>query len=446
MSDNVVQFAPAQAVRTPINTFVRVGETHRNFQNLLAQGRLRSRRAVFEASRVERQADVIEAFKAEGGECVLDTCAAELSAPLKWQTHVKNAVWLPSPITRPLRTADFTDDTIASIAEFAVSNGFNAVLNPSHYLDTEGFDWLPDDLENCERLRRALDAAGGSDIAIDFPVIVNHTTLNNDGRIRAILDGLGATPCENIWLRLSGMGRDLGPNKTRRIVRSLYGMQNIGKPIVLDYAGGLSGLAPIVFGVSAGVATGILAQDQFDASGWDKQPKPRSDEEEFKRQTYIRVPILSRTLSKKEFIVLAEARGGKRLLLAPEQTGFRDVESLFSNYKEVAANEFSTSIEGLREVPNARRVDHFIERLVSPAIKTARQIQRLKPNEVRAAELEVDTASLIGRIARHAEILEKSSEALDRLRDEFGSNVHRPVACRFRGDSSKAPGQFGAGS
>ena len=443
MSGKVVEFSPVQAVRTPINTFVRVGETHRNFQNLLAQGRLRSRRAVFEASRVVRQSDVIKAFKAEGGECVLDTCAAELSAPAKFQTHVKHAGWLPSSVESPLASEHFTNDVIKRIAEYAVKHQFDAVLSPSHYLDSDEFDWWADDLKSCEQLRLALDQVGGANIAIDYPLIINHTTLSNDNKIGTILDGLGGVPFDNVWLRLSGMGRDLGPNKTRRIVRSLYGMQNIGRPIILDYAGGLSGLAPAVFGVSAGISTGILAQDQFDASAWNKSPEPRSDEDEFRRRKFVRVPNLCRTLAKSEFLLLAEARGGRRLMLAPEQTGIRDVDAMLNNYKEIAAEEFSLSIEKLRAVPNARRVDFFIEQEVTPAIRTACQIQRLKPDETRAEELNIDRESLLARIGKYAEQLEKSSEALDRLRDEFGSIVPRAVTCRFRGDASKAPGQFG---
>ena len=310
MPGNVVPFTHPHATRTRVNAFVRVGSTHRVFGDLVAQGHLRCRRAVFEASRTVSQADVISTFKAEGGECVLDTCAAELSAASKCGTHVKNSGWLPGAIEGPLRPEFFDRDMVCRIADFVIEGGFDAVLSPAHFLDCKDVDWLPVDLDICNRLRVALDARGGGSIAIDYPLILNHTSLTDDARMSEVLEGIAHAPVENVWLRLSGMGKDLGPNKSRRIIRSLQGMQNLGHPIVMDYAGGLAGLLPVVFGLSSGVSTGILALDSFDASEWHKPPKPRSESDSFRRGTRFRVPGLQRTLSEREFTLLAEARGG----------------------------------------------------------------------------------------------------------------------------------------
>lgn len=437
MKSNILSFPAPQNLHAPIAGYIRVGETHRLIHNAIAQNRLRARRFVFEASRLTRQKDVIEAIKADGGECVLDSCAAELSARNKFQTQVRMAEWLDEAPINPLGPGAFTDECLIKLAQLAVSYNFDAVLSPAHYLDDKGYNWLEDDLKICTRLRAALDSVGGGHISIDYPLIMNHTTLNISRRMQTILLGISELPVDNIWIRLSGMSRDLGPQKTRRVIKAMHGLQNLGKPIILDYAGGLAGLAPAAFGVSSGFCTGILSQDQFNAREWHKTPKPRSDDDEFRRTKYIQVPTLGRNLSSKEFTLLAEARGGKRLLLDPTTTNIRELTDMNRRYKEVAADTLSRSVESLRGVPNAKRAEHFVSKHIEPAIKRAYAIAQLNPNAAKAAELGVDVARLKVRVHNYGDNLVKSSEALNKLIDEYGEAVPRSAVAEFRGFDNK---------
>ena len=211
----------------------------------------------------------------------------------------------------------------------------------------------------------------------------------------------------------------------------------MGKPIILDYAGGLAGLAPAAFGVSSGFCTGILSQDQFNAREWHKPPKPRSDDDEFRRTKYIQVPTLGRNLSSKEFTLLAESRGGKRLLLDPSTTNIREITDMNRRYKEVAADTLSRSVESLRGVPNAKRAEHFVSKHIEPAIKRAYAIAQLNPNAAKAAELGVDVARLKVRVHNYGDNLVKSSEALNKLIDEYGDAVPRSAVAEFRGFDDK---------
>jgi len=433
MKTNILSFPAPQNLHAPIASYIRVGETHRVIHNAIAQNRLRARRFVFEASRLTRQKDVIASIKADGGECVLDSCAAELSAPNKFQTQVKMAEWLNEVPTKPLGPGAFTDACLMKLAQLAVTYNFDAILSPAHYLDDKRYNWLEDDLKICTRLRLALNSVGGENVSIDYPVIMNHTTLDVAERMKSILLGISELPVDNIWLRLSGLKRDLGPQKTRRVIKAMHGLQNLGKPVILDYAGGLAGLAPAAFGVSSGFCTGILAQDQFNAREWHKDPKQRSEDDEFRRTKYIQVPTLGRNFSSKEFTLLAEARGGKRLLLDPSATDIRDVSDMNRRYKEVAADTLSRSVESLRSVPNARRAEHFVAKHIEPAIKRAYAIAQLNPNAVKAEELGIDVARLKVRVHSYGDSLVKSSEALNKLIDEYGDAVPRSAVAEFRG-------------
>jgi hypothetical protein len=79
------QILPLRAPAQPVADFLRIGDTgHHLLADMLAEGRLPARRVVVDASRLRYQKQLVEAFRAEGAEIVLDTKAAELAAPAKF--------------------------------------------------------------------------------------------------------------------------------------------------------------------------------------------------------------------------------------------------------------------------------------------------------------------------------------------------------------------------
>ena len=75
----------------PIAHFVRIDDAHRRLGDLFAAGYLQMRRAVFDASRILSQKELVEALRGSGVEIVLDTEVAELAARERLRTHVKKA-------------------------------------------------------------------------------------------------------------------------------------------------------------------------------------------------------------------------------------------------------------------------------------------------------------------------------------------------------------------
>ena len=74
--------------------------------------------------------------------------------------------WAPTDF-KPSRNADLAK----LIAEFAVRHGVDAVLTPSHLIESVTGGWHTLDLQLCEWLRQELDRLGGREIAIDFLVV-----------------------------------------------------------------------------------------------------------------------------------------------------------------------------------------------------------------------------------------------------------------------------------
>lgn len=312
MGNVVVPFPEGQRLRTPLAQFFRVGESHVKFGKLFASGRLPATRAVFEAGRLKHQRTQLQAFKSEGVEITIDTGAAELSSLARYGTFVRHAPWLGEQPSRPLTPTDFNDRIIERIAEMTVAIGADRILAPSHFLGDPNFDgWLRTDASVCERLRVALNRLGGGRVRIDFPVIQSVQGLIDPRARKALVETIDVLPVDAVWMRLSVLGKEPGPQKIRSLIRMLGGFHNLGKPVVLDYCAGLNAEAAEAFGVTSGSASGILELDQFSARDWHKRPKEPDPDASFGRPRIVPLLGLGRGFLANEFELLARTRGGR---------------------------------------------------------------------------------------------------------------------------------------
>ncbi len=96
----------------------------------------------------------------------------ELATP-RWSTFKRsNLVWAGA---RPNVVQDFTSKNIEAITEkiatFVAENRVNAVLAPTHFLETGFKDpWLEIDRRLTLSLRRHLDSNGGAETVIFYPL------------------------------------------------------------------------------------------------------------------------------------------------------------------------------------------------------------------------------------------------------------------------------------
>lgn len=167
---------------SPVGSFLRVGHTgHRKLESLIAASRLRFRRFVFDAAYIDGQADLLATLRNSGCEIVLDPNLPETATPGRFDSSVSTLPW-GNP-DRPWEVGDYgrsrNHDTAQSIADFALKHDVDAVLAPTHWIESVADPWTSIDLKLCEELRHELDRAGAKHVAIDYQLITTNTLLKD---------------------------------------------------------------------------------------------------------------------------------------------------------------------------------------------------------------------------------------------------------------------------
>jgi hypothetical protein len=376
MAADVVQFPHKVPPISPLAQFIRLGETsYRRHASLFAEGHLNAKRVVIDASVIRYLKDEVRQFRDADVEIVLDTRAAELAAKAKIHGLVRKAPWAALCPDEPLGPTFFRTghpcDIYGQIARISVENGVRAALTPSHFLGDPTFaEWLDIDRESCIQLRQALDEAGGRDIAIDYLLIVPHLQLNETDIRLKIMAALADLPFDNLWVRASGFGNDAGAQPVTRFITSLAQLHNLGKPVIIDYLGGLVGEAVMALGVASGFAHGIGESERFDARQWHEPPKERDAEHPSGRAQRVSVGAINRSFSLREYETLLSARGAKRLLIPQlDGSGLKTAADVIREPKIAASRQAVCYFEELNGVPNAHRAAHFMARRIEPAIE-----------------------------------------------------------------------------
>ncbi|WP_108262307.1 hypothetical protein [Mangrovicoccus ximenensis] len=231
-------------------------------------------RLVLDASYLHRKASVAEDLATNRtGEIVLDLNAAETAAPgrfarkdkLPWAN--RDRPWTPEDFSRSRN-----DDLILSMAQFAAAHHVHTVLAPTHLLGDMGEPWLPVDADGCRQLRAALDRLGCAHVTIDYPVLAPLARVREHAWRKQVISALADLPFGQLWLRVGGFG--LHEDKRAGIlVVALQDFQALGRPIVLDMAGGVASLAVLACGAVSALGHGIAKNEKMDFSEWRKQPK-----------------------------------------------------------------------------------------------------------------------------------------------------------------------------
>jgi hypothetical protein len=422
MAADIVQFPHATPPVTPLAQFIRLGETsHKTHASLFAEGHLKAKRIVIDASRARFLKSEIKQFKEAGVELVLDTKVAELAAQQKFKSVGRYVPWAKAsgnaPLEAPFFRKDHPADIYGQIARLAVEYEFDTVLAPGHFLNQNDWEsWLRVDRNACLELRRALDREGGRHIAIDYLLITRHLMLNDAGVRSAIMDGTDDLPFDNLWIRASGFGNDAGAQPLSAFISALTQLHNLGKPIINDYVGGLVGEAIMALGGSSGFAHGIGELERFDAGQWHKPPKDRDPEKPLGRATRVPLGAFNKSFTIKELETMLSAKGAKRLFSPdPALTGIKTPADMLENPKVLASRESVGQFNLLEAVPTSRRAEDFLMRRMEPAVERARQIKNLTPNPEIAKEKGVDPEKLMTRMSKHHKKLGQQSNAIGEL-------------------------------
>jgi hypothetical protein len=294
------------------------------------------------------------------------------------------------------------------VARFAVANRANAVLAPSHFLKNALSVWWPIDQQFCIELRRALDEAGGGNIAIDYSLTTGYGTILQPEERRAFLSPLGDLPFENLWVRISDFGSDATPTAIRRYISAMADFHALKRPLVADQVGGLAGLSMVAFGATGAIAHGVSEKERFDVRPWFGPRKPGGGGQGGR----VYFPAIDRYLKIDEARALLEVRGARRLLACEDRDCCpRGVDDTFNNPKAHFITQRLAQIGDLSETPEERRVSRFLDLHLASADRRARQATKLDTGNT-AMKRVLEKASL--RLDRMRAVLEDLDETLGR--------------------------------
>jgi hypothetical protein len=420
MSATVHELPSHVALRRPLGHAIRTGESsYRQLEHLYAEGRLPSETVIVDASKTRFKREFIRSLREHGSDIILDTKVAELSELGKFKGAAKGARWAPEE-NRPLLISDFEPgskiDLYGKIARHAVDLGVTAVMAPAHFLRTGANEpWLEVDRAAVLSLRTQLDREAGAAIAIDYPLILPHTRLLDPAHRLELIGTLTDLPIDNLTVRLSGFGADSGPLAVSRVLVALGDFHRLGYPIVLDHVGGLVGLSALAFGVASDIAHGIGEHDRFDARDWHKPPKDRDSESTFGRSTYIPLPGFDKSFRKADLQAIAAAAGGRRLVSCQDPTCCaHGLKSMLDNPRAHIAHQKRRAVGALYQVPDSRRIGHFLDVEMREAERKAGDLVRLNLEDDKLKTTLIAGRKRIDSMARMYELLAERDRPIAR--------------------------------
>lgn len=361
----------------PIAAFLRVGHRdHRWLEERQAASNLPIRRFVFEAAHIGAQRSLVDQLRAAGCEIVLDTNFAELGSLGRFNGAVSRLPWAIEG--RPWQTDDFGGNRTAYVAsqmaEFAVANDVAVVLSPSHLLE-EDDEWMALDLALFDALRRALDSAGGSHIALDYHLIATAALLKEEEFRASIKQDLSGIVADNLWLRTSGFDAHSTGTGTRRYIEALRDLHEIKLPFVADMTGGFPALAAASSGAVGGISHGLARKEAFRAADYRRVPTGGGGG----GTKRIYLADLDRWVNEEQFLAMTSTRGVRsRLVCTDTACCAQGRDDMIDNPKGHFITQRIRQIEDLSRVPEARREEHFLLRHLAPALRTVRALSKTR--------------------------------------------------------------------
>jgi hypothetical protein len=370
---NVVPLHPPQPL---LAGYLRVGhDGHRRLPHMLNVGRLKYKRFVFEAAYIESQTDLLKALQAVGCEIVLDTNFSEMFFEGKQGTAVTKNLQRANH-DRPWQLADFklprNFDVARQIAEFAAKHSINAIIAPSHVIEPANIDTSSFDRVICESLRTELDKLGQQGIKLDFQLSLAAGVLGDQVSRQSLIGGLSELPIDNLWLRIENFGATSTGVAIQKVVNFGKDFHECEKPVIVDYAGGLAGLAMLSFGTAGGLCHGIGMKEKFDLSHWKNKPTGGGG------NNYVYVAELDKKFKPNQLKLFLDARGSKSKFSCNDQECCVHANDMTDRHDEHFITQRSKQLQDLAKFPADKRTEHFLLNHVGAAVRMGELSAKLK--------------------------------------------------------------------
>jgi hypothetical protein len=321
---------------------------------------------VFESTTVERHKELRERVLAARLDAIVDLRTQPAATIGGFSSELAALPW---GLDRPHCPEDFMDASgrrrIAAMGDFVVEHGFTQVIAPTHLVGGSADRWFAIDCESTRRLRHYLDRVGASQIQIHYALAIPYAVLRDDHERDALIHALEDVPADAIWLQVEGLGSDSTANGIRNYIRGARAFESLGKPVVGDGIGGISGLSLLAFGAAGGVAHGVTFGERIDHSSW-RRPRDNSP---FGRSRRVYLPGLDLVLEPELAATLLNSSTRAKALLGCRDTrccprGIRDmIESPARHFLVQRMNQLIS----LSRLHLPLRAGRFVEDMVRPA-------------------------------------------------------------------------------
>ncbi len=388
----------------------RVGYSdYRQTEYLLSIGKLPASRFVIEAANYGSQPSLIHTLRDVNAEIVLDTNVAELSTMGRYSGAVSRAPWAAEG--RPFEAGDFVPGTnrsvIEPIANFVVEKKIGTVMAPTHYLSDEQFDWFKIVCQACIALRHSLDRNGGTDITIDYPLIISYAQFRNPYIRKGLIYRLRDVPFDYLWLRISGFGADATGVGVERYIKGLFEFHTLGRPIIADQVGGLASLAVCAFGAASGFSHGISGKERFSTSGW-VIPNSSNGGRGLGKTVYI--SGLDRRLKVAEARKMFDEARTSRIIFGCHDTACcGNIDRMLSNPEAHHMVQKSQQVRDLSQAPETARADRFLIEYVEQARRRSDRTMKLKKTD---DDMKIKISKAQDRLIRFEETMTNVHEQL----------------------------------
>jgi hypothetical protein len=346
---------------------------------LLAEGRFIGSGFVVSPRLLHRQDDLLEEARRQGTEVVLDTLTLELSTVGGFaQSGMSDVPW--AQLVHPGMTSLGTSavrQLANSIATYAIANHVTAVLSPAHFLDPRGPDWLGVDVEVHRALREELDAGGGEEIALYFPLATSARTLREELFLERVVDSLSDARPDAVWLRVHPFGTtSSGPLALRRYIEACRGLLSLDVPLVAERSGTI-GIALLAFGAVGGIESGITFGERFD---YGPLLRPRTSKP-FLPPPRIYLAEIGAFLERRDAEALFEVRGMRGSLGCQERGCCeRGVRDMLLHPRQHFIIRRTREVASLSNVPTPLRPGTYMETFLRPASDRAIRAAAVAPS------------------------------------------------------------------
>ncbi len=367
-------------VAPSLGLYLRPGRNdHQKLVDQISEGSLACSGFVLDAALNERHRELREEAGRLSFETVLDPRVAELATEGGFATAPRDRLpWAPEEAHRAadLRESGGTA-LVETLANFSRSEGYNAILAPTHLLSAADDAWLDVDANLVRALRSKLDALRLTDTPIYYPLVVTTATLRDPHQRTKLLLHLTRLPIDAIWLRVSPFGSTSGPLALKRYIEAAKEFHVLGLPVVAERTG-TAGLPLLAFGAVGGIEGGITLGERFDAGAWTRPPK--DDRKAFSRPPRVYVSNLGVFISQAQAAKFFENRQMKALFGCKDNGCCpRGVIDMLADPRRHFVMQRAAEVTRLSRVPSQLRPNLYMDDFLRGATDLALQAVKVDP-------------------------------------------------------------------